>query len=202
MMKNILVTKRQFLMGVFVSIALTSVIGQEFASTFATKIGIVRIYCNQPKIKHLESVMTNAQLPAVTRREAEDNLKKHLAERALFTKSIIDNFEAFYTITPVVYMPDSLYKSFVKGEDGVYFLDKLGRLDESIKLPEGKDYYLITQGNFDYDFRVMDAQGNPPPYPFPYKLKYGLFSKIRAMMGEEASMSVMRLQKQLDAVVN
>ena len=189
-------------MGVFVSIALTSVIGQEFASTFATKIGIVRIYCNHPKIKHLESVMTNAQLPAETRREAEDNLKKHLAERALFTQSIIDNFVAFYTITPVVYMPDSLYKSFVKGEQGAFFLDKLGRLDESIKLPEGKDYYLITQENFDYDFRVLDALGNPPPYPFPYKLKYGLFSKIRAMMGEEASMSVSRLQKQLEAVVN
>ena len=171
--------------------------GQEFDRTFTQKVGIVRIYCNNPKVKLLENLASDPKSTPDQRKQADEELKSHQIDRVNYTRSLIDNFNAYYNITPVYFMPDSLYRAFLTRPAGAYFLDSRGQIDPNISLPEDSEHYLIVQENYDYDFRILDANGNPPPYPFPYKLKYGFFSKIRAFMGEHGSMSVKRLQKQL-----
>ena len=70
---------------------------------------------------------------------------------------------------------------------GNYFLNINGLIDEKIKLPFDRQYYIIAQENYDYDFRILNSEGIPPGNNFPYKLKHSLFSKIRGLMGDMAT---------------
>lgn len=171
---------------------------QDFSSDFREKVGLVRVYCNQPKLDFLRKQAANPDLTADQRKQASEEASRHLVDRFAYTRSLIESFGENYFMTPVYFIPDSLYRAFLADKSGTYFLNKEGHLDSSIVLPTNQSYYLIVQENYDFDFRILQADGSPPPYPFPYKLKYGLFSKIRAMMGEHDSMSVKRLQKQLN----
>lgn len=170
---------------------------QDFASTFKDKIGLVRIYLNNPKIKHLQSINADSTIGENLRKQAREQLDIHLMGRKAYTSELIKTFGEYYNVTKVLFIPDSLWKDFKLGINQAYFLNENGLLDPSISLPAGKEYYIIAQQDYDYDFRILDFEGQIPQEKFPYKIKHSLFSKIRGLMGSMAVESVKRLNKQL-----
>ncbi|HOY11550.1 MAG TPA: hypothetical protein PLY70_00355 [Saprospiraceae bacterium] len=171
--------------------------GQAEYYTLRDKVGLVRLYMNQPKITHYESLVNNAKLTPDQRNEAKIALEKFLIDRKVYISNAMESFDLNYEITPVYFIPDSLWRSFKADKTGKYFLGKDGLIDPTISLASNQDFYIIAQENYDYDFRILTSEGSPPPGNFPYKLKHSLFSKIRALMGSMATESVKRLNKQL-----
>lgn len=171
--------------------------GQAEYYTLRDKVGLVRLYMNQPKITHYESLINNAKLTQDQRNDAKIALEKFLFDRKVYISNAMENFELYYEVTPVYFIPDSLWRAFKSDKTGPYFLGEDGLVDPNIKLSADQQFYIIAQENYDYDFRILTSDGAPPPGNFPYKLKHSLFSKIRALMGSMAIESVKRLNKQL-----
>ena len=171
--------------------------GQAEYYTLRDKVGLVRLYMNQPKIAHYESLINNAKLTQDQRNDAKIALEKFLFDRKVYISNTMENFGLYYEVTPVYFIPDSLWRAFKSDKTGQYFLGEDGLVDPNIKLSADQQFYIIAQENYDYDFRILTSDGAPPPGNFPHKLKHSLFSKIRALMGSMATESVKRLNKQL-----
>ncbi|MBK8388556.1 MAG: hypothetical protein IPL23_04380 [Saprospiraceae bacterium] len=162
--------------------------GQAEYYTLRDKVGLVRLYMNQPKITHYESLINNSKLTQDQRNDAKIALEKFLFDRKVYISNAMESFGLYYEVTPVYFIPDSLWRAFKSDKTGAYFLGEDGLVDPNIKLSADQQFYIIAQENYASDL---------PPGNFPHKLKHSLFSKIRALMGSMATESVKRLNKQL-----
>ena len=100
---------------------------------------VVRLYTNNPKIKALRKTGN---------RKALD---KYLKERKKYMRLMIDTWSENYDFSEIVYMPDSLFKTFERNPQGTYFLNESLELDPSIQL-KTENYFVLGRGERDLAF--------------------------------------------------
>lgn len=114
---------------------------------------IVRLYTNNPKIKVLrKSNNTKA-------------LNEHLSDRVAYINLMMEAWNESYDFSEVLYMPDSLFKTFVADRSSNVFLNEKLVLDDSISL-KTDDYYVLARGSRDLGFVWYNSKHellNPQP---------------------------------------
>ena len=104
---------------------------------------IVRLYTNNPKIMALRKTGD---------RKALNN---YIKDRKKYMRLMMDAWSSNYDFSQIVYMPDSLFKSFEQNPDGSFFLNSSLELDPSIQL-KTEDYFILGRGERDLAFVWMD----------------------------------------------
>ena len=100
---------------------------------------IVRLYTNNPKVKALRKTGDSKAL------------NKHLKERKKYMRLMVDTWSKNYDFSEIVYMPDSLFKTFERETNGTYFLNDALELDPSIQLKTER-YFVLGRGERDLAF--------------------------------------------------
>lgn len=141
---------------------------------------IVRFPVYAPKIRFLKN-----KLNASSSEKIRAKIKKQLQEVYDLNEykfRLLDSImEKEFRFTRVVYMPDSLYKSFLNG-NRIVFLNSEGVIDSNISI--GEDYYLMISGIHDDQWVLVDEHLNIPEPPFPHRIIVFL-SGIRRVFARE-----------------
>jgi hypothetical protein len=104
---------------------------------------VVRLYTNNPKIK------------ALRKTGDQKALNKYIKDRQKYMRLMMEVWSINYDFSEIVYIPDSLFKTFEQNPEGSYFLNSSLDLDPSIQL-NTKDYFILGRGERDLAFVWMD----------------------------------------------
>jgi len=168
------------------------------ASRLKNGVLIVRFPVFAPKIRFLKN-----KLNSPNAFKSKEKIQKQLQEvyelNDFKFQLLYSIMEKEFNFTRVVYMPDSLYKSFLDGNKSV-FINKDGSLDSSISISE--NYYLLISGTHDDQWVMVDKHLNIPESPFPHRILVFL-SGIRRVFAREKyyQMQIRGFNKKLSRLV-
>ncbi len=128
---------------------------------------IVRIPVFAPKIKYLRSILSDPKTNQASKSAIQKQLDKTLDDNKTYFDLIHDGFSKEFFAKEVLFLPDSLFKSFIAGEK-TGFLNKNGELDTSLQCDAKYSFFIITGKDSD-QLLFVDEDLNPAGFPFPYK---------------------------------
>src|SRR5690606_37307575 len=97
-----------------------------------------------------------------------DNAQKlliaHTNDRKAYFQNIYTAFQSNYTVSPVVFLADSLITELYSGTTSGIFYGKDGQVDPEIKI-KTDSFIILGRGSRDDDFLILNSEGKPfgPP---------------------------------------
>ena len=137
------------------------------AETWKNACLIVRIPVFASKIKYLKSILSDSKTSQASKSVIQKQLDKTLDDNKKYFELIQSSFSKEFFARDVLFLPDSLFKSFIAGEK-TGFINKKGELDSSLQCDAQYSFFIITGKDSD-QLLFVDRDLNPAGFPFPYK---------------------------------
>jgi hypothetical protein len=162
---------------------------------------VVRVFTNAGKIRQLRSLIDAEGISVATRKKLEKQLHDTQKENDAYWNDLRYALTAHYSFSNLLYMPDSLYKSFDTGLDEVFW-DEHRNVSPHIKADRSSYFLLIAGDNPDQlilttrDLVRLDK-------PFPHRISTFLPS-FRRIFNRKAYLEkqVKGFQEKLSALTN
>lgn len=128
---------------------------------------IMRVPVFGPKIKYLKSILSDTRTNNTSKSAIQKQLDKTLEENKKYIELIQRCFSKEFFAKEVLFLPDSLFKSYIAGEKSG-FLNRNGELDTAFQCDAKYPFFIITGKDTD-QLLFVDNELNPAGFPFPYK---------------------------------
>jgi hypothetical protein len=128
---------------------------------------IVRVPSQGNKIRFLKSAITNPKTTSSNVVKYKKLLDETMTENKDHYDILIQGFKTNYTFSAVLFMPDSLYKSFIRGNRNV-FLNESNEIDNQM-ICECKNYFFISHEKNNDVLVLKNSDDQKLLSPFPYK---------------------------------
>lgn len=109
---------------------------------------IVRVFTNAGKIRQLRNLVNAEDISDATRKKLEKQLHDTEKENDAYWKDLKYALTTHYSFSNLLYMPDSLYKSFDEGLDEVFW-DEHRNVSPLIKVDRSNFFLMIAGDNPD-----------------------------------------------------
>ncbi|MBK9256158.1 MAG: hypothetical protein IPM42_11780 [Saprospiraceae bacterium] len=130
---------------------------------------IVRVFTNGQKVRQLRDFINSSEVPEKTKTK----LRKTLAETQKDNDEYFDNLKnamsSQYTFSKVLYMPDTLYKTFESGNDHVFWNEEQ-KVDNLITI-DRNNYFVMICGNNPEKLLLVNRYLKIIDKPFPHKIQ-------------------------------